>query len=177
MTYGFGFMIESLVAILLMVTIAYCVILNSRLMRLKADEQALKATIAELITATEIAERAVAGLKTTAHECDHTLGERLRTAERYCTNSDRQIKSGDLLLKRLSRIVTAAAQGEPASEQPAAEADPELQPGLDVEPADEPALAAIPPAKPVSGPDPRAVAAAAQAFADRARTRLNSLAA
>jgi hypothetical protein len=175
MTYGFGFMIESLVAILLMVTIAYCVILNSRLMRLKADEQALKATIAELITATEIAERAVAGLKTTAHECDHTLGERLRTAERYCTNLDRQIKSGDLLLKRLSRIV-AAAQPEAAPEQASA-AEPEPQLGLDIEPADAPAPAAIVPAKPVSGPDPRAVAAAAQAFADRARTRLNSLAA
>jgi hypothetical protein len=181
MTYGFGFMIESLVAILLMVTIAYCVILNSRLMRLKADEQALKATIAELITATEIAERAVAGLKTTAHECDHTLGERLRTAERYCTNLDRQIKSGELLLKRLSRIV-AAAQPESAFEQASAPvqasaAEPESQLGLDIEPADAPAPAAIVPAKPVSGPDPRAVAAAAQAFADRARTRLNSLAA
>jgi hypothetical protein len=66
-TYGFGFMIESLVAILLMLTIAYCVILNNRLKRLKADEQSLKCTIAELITATEIAERAVGGRKTSAH--------------------------------------------------------------------------------------------------------------
>jgi hypothetical protein len=182
MTYGFGFVIESLVAVLLMITIAYCVILNSRLMRLKADEQALKATIAELITATEIAERAVAGLKTTAHECDHTLGERLRTAERYCTNLDRQIKSGDLLLKRLSRIVAAAQPSEPGAEQASAAehataAEPEPQLGLDVELADVPALAAMPAAKPPSAPDPRAVAAATQAFADRARTRLNSLAA
>ena len=82
MSYGFGIIIESLVAILLLLTIAYCVVLNNRLKRLKADEQALKATIAELITATEIAERAVAGLKTTALECDRTLGERLRIADR-----------------------------------------------------------------------------------------------
>ena len=46
MSYAFGFMIESLVAVLLMLTIAYCVILNNRLKRLKADEQSLKATIA-----------------------------------------------------------------------------------------------------------------------------------
>ena len=56
---NFGLMIESLVAILLLLTIAYCVTLNKRLKRLRADEMALKATISELITATEIAERAI----------------------------------------------------------------------------------------------------------------------
>ena len=73
MSHSFGMVIESLVAVLLLLTIAYCVILNNRLKRLKADEQSLKATIGELITATEIAERAVAGLKTTALECDAVL--------------------------------------------------------------------------------------------------------
>ena len=145
MTYGFGFIIESLVAVLLLLTITYCVILNNRLKRLKADEQSLKATIAELITATEIAERAVAGLKTTAHECDHTLGERLRTADRTCVELAEQIKAGDVLMKRLSRIVAAA------------------RPGDGTEPA--------------AVPDAKAVAAAAQAFAERTRTRLGTLAA
>jgi hypothetical protein len=136
-TYGFGFMIESLVAILLMLTIAYCVILNNRLKRLKADEQSLKCTIAE---------RAVAGLKTTALECDRTLGERLRTADHSCADLNQQIKAGDVLMKRLARILAAARPGE---------AEPEG----------------------VGAPDPKAVAAAAQAFAERARTRLGSLAA
>jgi hypothetical protein len=146
-TYGFGFMIESLVAVLLLLTIAYCVILNNRLKRLKADEQSLKATIAELITATEIAERAVAGLKTTAQECDATLGERLRVADRCCAELNQQIIAGDVVLKRLSRIVAAARPTEGSSEPLAA------------------------------APDPKAVAAAAQAFAERARTRLGALAA
>jgi hypothetical protein len=122
-TYGFGFMIESLVAVLLLLTITYCVILNNRLKRLKADEQSLKATIAELITATEIAERAVAGLKTPAHECDKTLGERLRTADHCCAELNEQIKAGDILIKRLSRIVAAARPGEGEGE-PAAAPDP-----------------------------------------------------
>lgn len=111
MTYGFGFMIESLVAILLLLTIGYCVVLNNRLKRLKADEQALKAMIAELITATEIAERAVAGLKTTAQECDQTLGERLRAADRCCTDLGEQVKAGEILMARLSRILAAARGG------------------------------------------------------------------
>jgi hypothetical protein len=147
MTYGFGFMIESLVAILLLLTIGYCVVLNNRLKRLKADEQALKATIAELITATEIAERAVAGLKTTAQECDQTLGERLRAADRCCADLGEQVKAGELLMARLSGIV-AAARGSA-----------------------QPALPRLP------APDPKALAAAAQAFAERARTRVGALAA
>jgi Domain of unknown function (DUF6468) len=197
-TYSFGFMIESLVAILLLITIAYCIVLNNRLKRLKADEQALKATIAELITATEIAERAVAGLKTTAHECDRTLGERLRGAERCRADLIRQVKSGDLLIKQLSRIVAAAQPVEVAPEQalgvklePKPEFEPESESELDAEavagldnesvsapiPAPTSVLASAPPAQPVAAPDPRAVAAAAQAFAQRARSRLSALAA
>ena len=46
MSHSFGLMIESLVAALLMLTIGYCMLLNKRLKRLKADEHSLKATIA-----------------------------------------------------------------------------------------------------------------------------------
>jgi Domain of unknown function (DUF6468) len=103
-----GLAIESLVAILLLLTISYCILLNSRLKRLKADEQALKATISELITATEIAERAIAGLKLTVRDCDQTLGERLRAAERFSGSIAGQLKAGDEILKRLTQIVAAA---------------------------------------------------------------------
>src|SRR5271163_4489189 len=68
MSHLLGVAIESLVAILLMVTIGYCMLLNARLKRLKADEHSLKATIGELITATEIAERAIGGLKHTVRD-------------------------------------------------------------------------------------------------------------
>ena len=54
----FGLMIESLVAILLLVTIGYCVILNAVSSGSRPTSSRLKATISELITATEIAERA-----------------------------------------------------------------------------------------------------------------------
>jgi hypothetical protein len=39
--------IEGLVAVLLVITIGYCMLLNKRLQRLKADEKSLKATIGE----------------------------------------------------------------------------------------------------------------------------------
>jgi hypothetical protein len=149
MSHGFGLMIEMLVAILLMITIGYCFVLNSRLKRLKADEQSLKATIAELITATEIAERAVAGLKTTAYECERTLGERLKIAERCCNELARQVKSGDHVIERLVRIVTASRKLDEVPVTPAV----------------------------VEMPDATAVAAAARSFADRLRDRTGSVAA
>ncbi len=144
MSHAFALIIESLVAILLMVTIGYCYILNKRLLRLKADEQSLKATISELITATEIAERAITGLKVTVRECDQDLGERLRTAERFCADMERQLAAGEDVLDRLTRIVMAT------------------RPEAVVAPA---------------ASDPRALVAAAHAFAERARSRLDGRAA
>src|ERR1700684_416344 len=107
MSHSLGVAIESLVAILLMLTIGYCMMLNRRLKRLKADEQSLRATISELVTATEIAERAIGGLKLTVHECDMGLGERLRKAERVTIEIDRAVVSGRDLVSRLSQIVSA----------------------------------------------------------------------
>ena len=77
MSHSLGIVIESLVAVLLMLTIGYCMLLNKRLKRLKADEHSLKATIAELITATEIAERAIGGLKHTVRDVNENLGSQL----------------------------------------------------------------------------------------------------
>ncbi|HVG51547.1 MAG TPA: DUF6468 domain-containing protein [Xanthobacteraceae bacterium] len=97
-------MIEGVVAVLLTITIVYCYILNRRLRRLKADEMSLKATISELITATEIAERAIGGLKVAVRECDQDLGERLRAAERFSAEIAHQLEAGQDVLGRLTRI-------------------------------------------------------------------------
>lgn len=103
-----GIIIESLVAALLFVTIAYCIMLNKRLKLLRSDEQSLKATIGELITATEIAERAIAGLKVTVRECNDNLGGQLATASEMCDRLGTHIHAGETVLHRLSRIAIAA---------------------------------------------------------------------
>ena len=90
-----GLIIEALVAVLLVITIAYCWILYRRLQRLRADEQTLRATISELMTATEIAERAILGLKTTAAEADKSLGKRLKESETMSNALADQIREGD----------------------------------------------------------------------------------
>jgi chromosome segregation ATPase len=118
MSHSLGIMIESLVAILLMLTIAYCILLNSRLKRLKADEHSLKATIAELITATEIAERAIGGLKHAVRDVNENLGNQLTAATEMTAQLKKQLAEGDNVVRRLSRIAIAARPAEPEPAPP-----------------------------------------------------------
>jgi Domain of unknown function (DUF6468) len=113
MSHSLGIAIESLVAILLMLTIGYCMLLNTRLKRLKADEHSLKATIAELITATEIAERAIGSLKLTVRDVNENLGNQLASANQMSLQLKKQLLEGDNVLLRLSRIAIAARPPEP----------------------------------------------------------------
>ena len=140
--------IESLVAILLLLTFLDCIRLNEQLRRLKDDGTSMQQTIAELITATESAERAIAGLKNTVREADETLGERLKAAERYSVEMRQNATAGAEVLNRLSRIAGARLTLAEAEEDKAA-----------------------PP------PDAKSIVAAAQAFAERTRARVKGLAA
>jgi septation ring formation regulator EzrA len=143
MSFNIGYLVEIMVSILLLLTILYCVRLNQQLRLLKADEQTLRATISELITATEIAERAIAELKSTMRDGEQNLSERLEQIERVTGELDKQLAAGEELLGRVSRIANAA---QPAGQQAAV-------------------------------PDAKAVAAAAQAFTERARARMRGIAA
>ena len=152
MSHVMGIAIESLVALLLLLTIGYCILLNKRLQRLKADEHSLKATIGELITATEIAERAIGGLKHTVRDVNENLGSQLAAATEISAHLKHQLAEGDAVIRRLSKIAIAA---RPSSEQTEA--------------------AASAPAPAPRTSSARAVAEAAQAFSERRRA--NGLAA
>lgn len=153
-----GLIIEGLVAVLLLLTIGYCAVLNGRLKRLRSDEEALRATISELITTTEIAERAILGLKTTAGECDKTIGARLSEAERLSSDLARQIATGEVVLGRITQIAEAA---RPAQASAAGMRAPAAQPHQPPAPAP----------KSVSAQDLRAAAAEAAARLERFRQR------
>jgi len=146
MTHTIGMTIEALVAVLLLVTIGYCMLLNRRLTRLKADEHSLKAVIAELITATEIAERAIGGLKLAVRDVNENLGAQLDQASQMSDHLKKQLAESDYVVRRLSKIAIAA--------RPQSAAAPVTEPDLE-------------PAAPVSGA--KAIAAAAQAFSERKR--------
>ena len=100
--------IETLVAVLLLIMIGYCFILNRRLKRLRADEFALRTVVGELIQATTNAERAIGGLKGTVNDSEQLLSTRLRQAERFSSDLDFKIEAGERVLKRLAAISDAA---------------------------------------------------------------------
>ena len=143
MMFQYGFLIESMVSILLLMTILYCVRLNKQIRLLKADEQSLRATIAELITATEIAERAIGGLKNTMREGEQTLAERIKRSEAISGDLQHQLDAGEQLLTRLVRITEAGRPDMPAPQ-------------------------------PVAAPRAQALAAAAQALAERQKARMRA---
>jgi hypothetical protein len=119
-SYHYGYLIECMVSVLLLLTILYCVRLNKQIRLLKADEQSLRATIGELITATEIAERAIGGLKTTMREGEQTLNGQLQRGEAISAEIESQLKVGEQLLSRISRIASAAT---PTATEPAPASD------------------------------------------------------
>jgi Domain of unknown function (DUF6468) len=109
---------DILVGALLVATIGTSVVLARRIERLKADESAMRQTIGELLAATDTAERAIAGLKLTLGDCDRTLGERLRAAERYAAELADQVAAGQGVMARIGQIVEASRKvveaGQPA---------------------------------------------------------------
>jgi chromosome segregation ATPase len=137
-----------------MLTIGYCMLLNARLKRLKADESSLKATIGELITATEIAERAIGGLKLTVRDVNENLNAQLTAAGAISIQLKKQLAEGDNVVRRLSKIASAARPSSAAAAE-----------------ASEPAPVAAAPVASTA----REIAQAAQAFSERRRA--NGLAA
>ena len=134
-------MIESLVAILLLLTILYCVVLNSRLKQLKADEQALQRD--HLRTDHRDRNRRARDRRPEGDGArgEQTLGERLR-ARRSAV-----VRRLDAAARRPAKMLLGRAdRASPArSRQPSGAG--------------------------AAAPDAKAVAAAAQAFAERARAR------
>jgi hypothetical protein len=118
-------------------------LLNKRLRLLRNDEQSMRGTIAELVTATEIAERAIGGLKVTVRECDENLGAQLSTGSDLAIQLKAQIAAGEDILSRLSQIALAAR----------------------------PADSAVAPAPALQKTNAKALLAAAQEFSERRRSR------
>jgi low affinity Fe/Cu permease len=167
MNHSLGMVIETLVAILLLITIGYCMLLNNRLKRLRSDEHSLKAVIAELITATEIAERAIGGLKHAVRDVNENLGNQLASATQMSDHLKRQLSECDHVVRRLSKIAIAARppQGAIIEPEPARLPSPKTVHATTVHATTVNATTVN--ANPSSA---KAVAAAAQAFSERRRT-------
>ena len=105
-----GLFIEAAVAVLMALTLGYCVILNRRLARLHADREALKLMVGDLVAATNLANQAIKELKSTAVEADMPLSSRLEEAERFGIELANHINSGAAMMQRIARLTNVARQ-------------------------------------------------------------------
>ena len=105
-----GFFLEFAVAILLALTIAYCVVLNGRLKRLHADRDALRLMVNDLVGATNLANQAIKELKAAALDADLTLKARLDEAERFGIQLANHVTAGTTLIERITKIASAVRQ-------------------------------------------------------------------
>lgn len=107
-----GLFVESAVAILLALTIGYCVVLNHRLKRLHADKDVLRQMVADLVGATNLANQAIRELKQTAVEADLALNSRLEEAERFGIELANHVTSGTMLMERIAKITSVARHSQ-----------------------------------------------------------------
>ena len=80
MTLPLGLLLDILLAVLLSATLGYCFVLMRKLERLRGGQSELRKIIAELLVATQTAERAISGLRRTTDEADARLSDKLRKA-------------------------------------------------------------------------------------------------
>jgi Domain of unknown function (DUF6468) len=146
--------IEIAVVILLGVTVTYCIILDRRLQKLRADETAMRQTVVDLGLATDRAERAIEGMRAALADCDRTLGDNLRTAQATSADLVETIRSGDDVLDRIGKIVVSARRA--VDDMEARQHDTRQ----------------APPPPPPSPSKLSETLAAAEAFAERARRRI-----
>ena len=107
-----GIAIEALVAVLLAVTIGYCVLVNRKLVQLRSDQSELKVIIRDLHAATGQAEKAIAGLRECAHLADESLGQQIDRVRSLDEQLRTNIGKGESLLAKFATMPRAQkAQG------------------------------------------------------------------
>jgi hypothetical protein len=125
---------DAVVAVLLIVTIAYAIRLNNRLANLRADRDRLIEMIAGLQQATTAAEEAVRGLKLSAAETGQDLQAALDRADAMRKDLAFLLERGELTASRLE------AAGKPRAAEPAPQRPPPPGPSPDPRARREPTL-------------------------------------
>lgn len=99
-----GIAIEALVAVLLAVTIGYCVLVNRKLVQLRSDQSELKVIVRDLHLATGQAEQAISGLRQGANIAEESLGRQIEHVRGLDAQLSASIAKGEALLTKLAAM-------------------------------------------------------------------------
>lgn len=99
-----GIAIEALVAVLLAVTIGYCVLVNRKLVQLRSGQSELKAIVRDLHAATGQAQQAIAGLQHSARTAEESLGMQIERVRNLDGQLSANISKGEVLLTKFAAM-------------------------------------------------------------------------
>ncbi|MCZ4272709.1 DUF6468 domain-containing protein [Maritalea porphyrae] len=111
--FALGLIVEGAVAVLLILTIGYCYILNIRLKRLRDDRAALQTMITDLVRATDQANGAITELRKTAIQCDGMIQTRLSEAESFSIELAHHVNAGQSVMHKIAMIAQTARNAAP----------------------------------------------------------------
>ena len=123
-------LLDGLIAVLLVATIAYAVILNRKLTRLRRDRGEMEAVIARLIEATDAAQKNLETLRAHADQVGPRLQKELARAQGRTDELAFLIERAEAVSDRLERA-KAAAPARPATEGVARRAEPPVEPPVE----------------------------------------------
>lgn len=103
---SFTFYVEIALEILLLATLAYCVVLERRLAAVRKGQEGLSRTIGELNMAIAGAGASLRALKSAAGEAAQTLDARLKRARLHIDELQVLTASGERIADRIERGVT-----------------------------------------------------------------------
>lgn len=138
------FALEGLVAILLLITIAYCFVLDKRLKALRSGEDGLREVILGLNDATLRAQQSIAQLKEAGGEAGQDIAQKLRDGRALADELALMVESGNNLANRLEEASGLA--GSALKNQTARSGNREPQRGTIAQerPMSQPARAPVP---------------------------------
>jgi hypothetical protein len=102
-----SFILDGAVAILLVATIFYCILLNRRLAALRRNEDELRNAVASFNEAAARAEAGVSWLKKTGEEIGDALKDQIEEAGALCDDLAFVTERGEKLVDRLSESISA----------------------------------------------------------------------
>ncbi len=105
-----GFVVEALVALLLVVTIGYCYLVNRKLEQLRSDKSELRSIVRHLHRATGQAELAIGALGEMAGSAEQELNSRIARAQELSARLESGVDKAEALLSKLTVIAGAASK-------------------------------------------------------------------
>lgn len=126
-----SFWTDAIVAVLLVATIGYSVVLNRRLGAVRGDREKFENLIRNLAAASQSAEAAVANLRKTADDLGRRLDKKIGEARSLSDDLVYMIERGGTIADKLADLIRSGRDGLRPDLKPEVKPEPRLEPKVE----------------------------------------------